>query len=967
MGYTIAIAIVFILSSQGSVSVISQEPHPTGVVAGSIEDGASTRFVFVPDYVSLVYSGAVAPSITVDEANDTYMMRETNSINPVNAIETWNTNHNSDEPLKPHGDLDNVTIDGPTTGVVRAIYTFTATVRPNTAWTPIEYVWEASGQAAVVTTTNDLSHTVPYSWSVAGTYAITVTATNSINMVTSHYSITIGVSPLTSVTINGPTEGFVQAPYVFTAVGTPSTATRPITYTWSPEPTMGQGFAMVTYIWNRSGNQAITVTAKNGAKPVTDTHIIDIAIVPLETVSITGTTQGYANASCTFTATVSPISATEPITYVWYATGQSGVAMHTSGDLSNIVSFTWSMPDDQTIIVTATNSADPVTAVHHVNIVIVPVKSVDIIGATQGDVSTPYTFTAIVAPISATEPITYIWYATEQGDVVIHTSGGLSDTVPFSWGKPGIQTIIVTATNGVVEVTDIHIINVAPLDSINITGTMNGNVNISYTFTATVNPVTTTGPITYFWYATGQSNVLTPTSSGLSDTMPFAWSIPGLQTIVVTATNGTTPITDAHYIDISIVPVKSVEITDTTTGYANISYTFTATVTPILATEPVTYVWYATGQSGRGPYTGGLSDTVSFTWNISGTQTIVVTATNGATPITDAHHVDISIVPVKSVEITGTTTGYTNIPYTFTATVTPILATEPVTYVWYTKGQSGRGPYTGGLSDTVSFTWSASGTRTIIIMATNPGSTVTSTHNITIELFRIYLPVIMRCWPPIKNTTPILNATQPEDNESYTVSWDNISLAEFYDLQEVVVSSGVTRIYRITNTTSYTTTHNRCIEQYSYSVKACNNSCNNCQCTNWSSTQSVNVRWECEPNDSCSQTSGPLISGQNYYGYHNDEWDCFEVNLPTGWIRMTLLEHNTSCDDVELRLYAPPRKQVCIDDKSPYDMVCDEKKAGTYYLCVYTGGGYDSTTPYTLRAIFPKPKISYDRLSSESD
>ena len=75
------------------------------------------------------------------------------------------------------------------------------------------------------------------------------------------------------------------------------------------------------------------------------------------------------------------------------------------------------------------------------------------------------------------------------------------------------------------------------------------------------------------------------------------------------------------------VPPTEVTIGGPTTGIVNDAYTFTATVSPLTATQPVTYLWQATGQS---PVThvGGLSDTVGFTWSISGTWVITLTAAN---------------------------------------------------------------------------------------------------------------------------------------------------------------------------------------------------------------------------------------------------------------------------------------------------------------------------------------------------
>ena len=75
------------------------------------------------------------------------------------------------------------------------------------------------------------------------------------------------------------------------------------------------------------------------------------------------------------------------------------------------------------------------------------------------------TFTATVTPPTTTLPVTYTWEATDRPDVV-HTGGGLSDTVDFTWNVAGTKTVTVTAVNGCGIVSATHVITVeAPLDT----------------------------------------------------------------------------------------------------------------------------------------------------------------------------------------------------------------------------------------------------------------------------------------------------------------------------------------------------------------------------------------------------------------------------------------------------------------------------------------------------------------------
>ena len=62
-----------------------------------------------------------------------------------------------------------------------------------------------------------------------------------------------------------------------------------------------------------------------------------------------------------------------------------------------------------------------------------------------GLAGSPHTFTATVAPITASVPITYIWEATNQATIT--TSSGLTSTNVFTWFTGGPQVVTVTALN----------------------------------------------------------------------------------------------------------------------------------------------------------------------------------------------------------------------------------------------------------------------------------------------------------------------------------------------------------------------------------------------------------------------------------------------------------------------------------------------------------------------------------------
>jgi hypothetical protein len=96
--------------------------------------------------------------------------------------------------------------------------------------------------------------------------------------------------------------------------------------------------------------------------------------------------------------------------------------------------------------------------------------------------------------------------------------------------------------------------------------------------------------------------------------------------------------------------------------------------------------------------------------------------------------------PLDSVSITGPAGGVIQTSYTFTASMAPVTSTVPVNYVWQASGQTPV-THTGGLSDTVNFTWGSGGVKAITVTASNLVNTVTGTHAITIEAWVEASPV----------------------------------------------------------------------------------------------------------------------------------------------------------------------------------------------------------------------------------
>lgn len=92
---------------------------------------------------------------------------------------------------------------------------------------------------------------------------------------------------------------------------------------------------------------------------------------------------------------------------------------------------------------------------------------------------------------------------------------------------------------------------------------------------------------------------------------------------------------------------SSVTITGPTEGETEISYSFTATVSPDHTATPVTYTWEISDH-GTITNTGGLSNTVSLDWSNAGEKVVTVTAVNSTgDPVTQTHTIDIALPDYK--------------------------------------------------------------------------------------------------------------------------------------------------------------------------------------------------------------------------------------------------------------------------------------------------------------------------------
>jgi parallel beta-helix repeat protein len=154
----------------------------------------------------------------------------------------------------------------------------------------------------------------------------------------------------------------------------------------------------------------------------------------------------------------------------------------------------------------------------------------------------------------------------------------------------------------------------------------------------------------------------------------------------------------------------AVSITGPITGQIGSNYTFTATVSPPTATIPITYVWEATDQA-QVIHNAGITNSVTFGWNTSGTKFITVSATNASGSVSDRYTIIISSPSTATPTPTPTLTQ--------SATATPTATGEPTA--------TATGSPTATATGSPTATATGSPTATGLPTATSPTSTNTPT------------------------------------------------------------------------------------------------------------------------------------------------------------------------------------------------------------------------------------------------
>jgi PKD repeat protein len=348
---------------------------------------------------------------------------------------------------------NSVTISGPTLLPTGVNGTYTASYLPVSTTLPITFTWN----------NGTISATAAYSWTMAGTYAISVTGTNRCGQAQDSLSVTVEEPIATlSATNDSPT-----------ALGDPTTLTATITagtnvsYTWdlgdgarghvlvlpANSPAAEPNAAVVTHTYPAVGAYTALVTASNSVSllTATTTVMVEEPITGLTALNDSPTVLGNPT---TLTATV---TAGSNVSFTW----DLGIGMFGSGA---VVTHTYPDEGTYTALVTASNSVSLLTATTMVTITDVPIEGLTATNDSPTILGDPTTLTAT---ISAGSSVTFTWDLGDgaRGHILVLPANSPSAepnaaVITHTYPAVGTYTAAVTATNSVSTMTATTVVTV---------------------------------------------------------------------------------------------------------------------------------------------------------------------------------------------------------------------------------------------------------------------------------------------------------------------------------------------------------------------------------------------------------------------------------------------------------------------------------------------------------------------------
>ncbi len=576
-----------------------------------------------------------------------------------------------------------VVISSANPAVTGATVTFTATVTPSAATGNVQFLDGTTVLGTVAVTSGVASFTTSTlsqgSHSIAAAYAGDVNDTSATSAVLAQ---TIQASS-SVVVISSANPAVVGATVTFTATVTPSTATGNVKFldgtTLLGTVALTSGVASFTTSTLSQGSHSITAAYAGDANDTSATSAVLTQTVQASSsvVVISSANPAVVGASVTFTATVTPATATGNVKFLDGTTLLGTVAL-TSG----VASFTTSTLSQGSHSITASYAGDANDTSSTSAVLTQTIQAASSVALASSPnpaaVGATVTLTATVTPATATGNVKFLDGTTLLGTVALTSGVASFTTSTLSQGSHSITAAYAGDANNTSATSAVLTQTIQASAAITLTSTPNpAAVGSTVTFSATVTPATATGTVQFLNGATVLGTATLANGTAFLTTSALSQGTNSITAIY----SGDADDTSAT----SAVLAQSVkQSVGMTIGYqtpivAGQTETITATLTSSTATGTVTFTAGGTTlatvsvTSGIAVYstTSLAQGTNAISISYSG-DTNFLSASTGVT-VTVLGSTSITVVSNLNPALSGQTV-------TFTATVTPAAATGTVQF-----------------------------------------------------------------------------------------------------------------------------------------------------------------------------------------------------------------------------------------------------------------------------------------------
>src|SRR3989441_1017844 len=601
---------------------------------------------------------------------------------------------------------------------------------------PYTFSWNFGESTSNVRGGTSLPNTVTHTYTSAGTYTVTVNATDTNGKIGSA-SATVTVAAPLAVTISGPSSGIVGTSVSFSAAA--SGGSSPYSFSWNfDDGTNLATGSTASHKYAVAGSHTVRVNATDAKGRLASASAgITINAPPL-TVTVTASGSSEVGLAVNLTATAS--GGTQPyVSLIWdFGDGSTG-----SG---NSVAHVYAASGTYSVTVTVKDSAGITSTSSSRSVVVAARLQVSLVHAVPNPTEAGYSIGLSATTSGGVSPVSCNW---NFGDGSLPASGC---SITHVYANAANYTVTVTATDKFgLTATNSTSITVGPKLTVAATATTpNPVVGQSLTFTATT--ANGVGAATCSWnFGDG--------ATGTGCTATHTYSAQGTFTVKVTATD-TLSVTATASVTVNIVSTLGVSLN----------------VSPNPTEPTVSSTLTATAAGGTSPYTS-----YSWTFGDGTTATTTVATTIHTYNSTGAFSVEVTVTDSAGKTAVSSFSVTVNAGLTVTAVATPNLTEVSVAVGFMAPTTGGLGTatckWTFGDSGTAnvcsaSHTYTSAGTFTAIATATDALG-VTATNNTTITVSPKLTVTVTTSTPnPVVGQSLTLTATPSGGVGIATCTWN---------------------------------------------------------------------------------------------------------------------------------------------------------------------------------------------------